>query len=132
MKICFTRDSVCMADDCFDNSRKYTIKDDANLDEIMPLIKENRFLASVSGNDVVWVLKNTKDEEILSYFTLEDKVIKRTEKESIQEICDGVNELHFKYYCSRRKRAEYIEKHHGNSPCDMWHDDWIEEYNLCI
>ncbi|MDZ7548236.1 hypothetical protein GNF67_16035, partial [Clostridium perfringens] len=44
--------------------------------KIMPVIIKNHFLASVYGNNVVWVLKNSKSEEILSYFTLKNKIIK--------------------------------------------------------
>jgi hypothetical protein len=45
-----------MGDDCFDNSREYEFYNQATWEDIMPVIKDNHFLASVSGNDVVWVL----------------------------------------------------------------------------
>ena len=131
MKIHFTRESVCMGDDCFDNGRDYYFSDEATWEDIMPIIKEKRFLASVSGNDVVWVLKNYQKEEILSYFTLRNIVVHCTTKTLLSEICSGINELHFQYFSSPKKRGEYIEQINGSSQYNMWHDGWIEEYNLC-
>jgi hypothetical protein len=120
-----------MGDDCFDNSGDYAFDNQATWEEIMPVIKENYFLASVSGNDVVWVLQNSKKEEIIPYFTFKDIIIRCTTKTLLPEICDEVYELHFKYYSSPSKRGEYIENINDNSQYNMWHDGWIEEYNLC-
>jgi hypothetical protein len=99
-----------MGDDCFDNSRDYEFCDEAIWEDIMPLVKEKHFLASVSGNDVVWVLQNYKKEEILAYFTLRNIVIHCTTKILLSEICSGVYELHFKYFSSPQKRGEYISQ----------------------
>ena len=131
MNIHFTRNSVCMGDDCFDNSRYYEFGDGATWEDIMPLIKEKHFLASVSGNDVVWVLQNFRKEEILSYFTLKDIVVHCTTKALLSEIYNGVYKLHFIYFSSPQKRGEYIEKINGNSQYNMWHEGWLEEYKLC-
>ena len=131
MKIHFTRNSVCMGDDCFDNSRDYEFHNQATWEDIMVVIKDNHFLASISENDVVWVLQNSKKEEIISYFTYKDIIIRCTYKTLLSEICDEVYELHFKYYSSPSKRGEYIEKINDNSQYNMWHDGWIEEYKLC-
>ncbi len=131
MKIHFTRDSVCMGDDCFDNSCDYEFNEEATWEEIMPIILENHFLASVSGNDVVWVLQNSKKEEILSFYTLKDIVVHCTTKTSILDICEGNYNLHFKYYSSPAKRGDYIERINDNSQYNMWRDGWIEEYKLC-
>lgn len=43
----------------------------------------------VYGNNVVWVLKNSEGEEILSYFTLKNKIIKGNTYITINEICNG-------------------------------------------
>lgn len=131
MKIHFTRNSVCMGDDCLDNSGDYYFSDEATWEDIMPVIKEKHFLAAVSGNDVVWVLQNYQKKEILSYFTRRNIVIHCTTKTLLSEICDGVYELHFQYFSSPKKRGEYIEQINGGSQYNMWHDGWIEEYKLC-
>ena len=131
MIIHFTRDSVCMGDDCLDNSRNYIFDDDASWKEIMPIIKEKHFLASVSGNNVVWVLVNTQGIEVLSYFTLTGKVIHYMNKCRLDDICNGDNRLHFKYFSSPQKRGEYILKVNDNSTYNIWHDGWLEEYKLC-
>lgn len=132
MRIHFTRDSVCMGDDCNDNSRDFWFSEDATWEDILPVIKENRFLASVWGNDVVWVLENSRKEEILSYFTINDAVIRCTAKNTLREICGGVYELHFRYYSSRKKRGEHIEKVNGHDQYTIWKDGWLEEYKICI
>ncbi|MFQ8890899.1 MAG: hypothetical protein ACLR8H_00770 [Clostridium sp.] len=67
MKIHFTRDSVCMGDDCIENSRNYHFESNSNIKSIVSIIKENYFLVSVSGGDVVWVLIDPKNKEILPY-----------------------------------------------------------------
>lgn len=131
VKIHFTRDSVCMGDDCLDNSRNFQFNRTDSWDKIMPVILESNFLASVSGNNVVWVLKNSEDEEILSYFTLQDKIIKCNTDMTIDEICNGNYTLSFKYYTSPEKRGEYIYKFNGCSEYNIVHDGWEEEYRLC-
>lgn len=68
-----------------------------------------QILASVSRNDVVWVLQNFRKEEILSYFTLKDIVVHCTTKALLSEICNGVYKLHFIYFSSPQKRGEYLE-----------------------
>ena len=120
-----------MGDDCFDNGRDFYFSDEATWEKIMPIIKEKRFLASVSGNDVVWGLENHKKEEVLSYFTLKDIVVHCTTKTLLSEICSGVDELCFRYVASPKKRGEYIEQINGNSQYNIWHEGWIEEYKLC-
>lgn len=131
MVIHFTRDSVCMGDDCFENSRDYTFDNNTSWDEIMPVIKKDHFIASVAGNNVVWVLINTEKTEILTYFTFIDKVIKCSNKLTLKDICGNSNSLHFKYYTSPQKRGEYILKVNNESEYNIWHDGWLEEYKLC-
>lgn len=131
VKIHFTRDSVCMGDDCFDNSRDFEFKKTDSWKEIMPTILKNNFLASVFGNNVVWVLKNSEGEEILSYFTLQKKTIKCNMDMTIDEICNGKYTLHFNYYTSPQKTGGYIYKINGSSEYNIHHDGWEEEYSLC-
>lgn len=131
MRIHFTRQSVCMGDDCFDNSRDYEFEDGANWKDIMPVILENHFLASIHGNDVVWVMKNAKGKEILAYYTKKNKVIHCTDQKTLAEICGDTPELHFLYYSSRKARGDYIKKVNDNNMYMIWHDGWQEEYELC-
>ncbi|WP_411167451.1 hypothetical protein ACH36K_09805 [Clostridium sp. MB05] len=100
--------------------------------KIMPVIIKNHFLASVYGNNVVWVLKNSKSEEILSYFTLKNKIIKCNTYRTINEICNGNYAVHFEYYTSPEKRGEHIYKINDGNEYNIWHDGWEEEYKLCI
>jgi len=127
----FTRDSVCMGDDCFDNSRDFDFPEQATWSDIMPYIKQEHFLASVDGNDVVWVLENGTNDEVLSYFTFDDIIIKSTTKDSVKDICGEKNTLNFKYYSSPQKRGKFIyDLFHGNQ-YEMWHEGWIKEYEHC-
>lgn len=121
-----------MGDDCLDNSRDYVFNADSQIDDIMPVIKENHFLASISGNNVVWVLINSKGEEILSYYTLKDTVIKCTSKSDLKDICAGKYELHFRYYTSLKKRREYISSLNQGSQYLMYRNGWFEEYKMCM
>lgn len=127
----FTRDSVCMGDDCFDNSRDYDLPEQAKWSDIIPLIKKENFLASVAGNNVVWVLTNSVNEEVLSFFTFKDLVIKATMKDTIKEICKGDNTLHFIYYSSPQKRGKFIFDLYKGNKYEMWHDGWLDEYEHC-
>lgn len=127
----FTRDSVCMGDDCFDNSRDFDFKELDSWEKIMPVILKNQFLAQVSGYNVVWVLSNHKGEEIVSYFTLKNKIIKCNKAMNIEQICNGKYELHFKYFSSPEKRGEFIYKINNGSEYNIWHEGWLEEYKLC-
>ena len=104
LKIVFTRDTVCMADDMEEYilEKEFDIKD--AWDELMNKIKKEHFLGAVSGNDVVWVLCDKNKREILSFFTKRDIVIKCTTDNTLEEICKDDNHLHFKYYTSPLKR----------------------------
>ena len=100
MKIHFTRDSICMGDDLYDNSRDYEFDENATKQDIMPIIKSKHFLATVVNNNVLWILYNTNGEKILSYYTLKDEIIYHTTKMTLSEICDDTYKLHFKYRCN--------------------------------
>lgn len=125
--VCFSRDSVCAGDDCFDNSRRLHLDDDARWERIVPLLKEDHFFACVSGNDVVWVMENADGEEILAYYTKADRVVCRSEKAAVAQICSGSRKLHFKYYSSRKNRRTAIESRmDGGSALGL-----EEEIKLC-
>ena len=109
-KIHFTRDSVCMRDDCLDNSRDFQFENSDSWEKIIPVILKNHFLSNVSGNDVIWVLINNIGEEILSYFTYKNKIIKCNTDMCIEESCKGNYTLHFKYYSSPKKEENLYMK----------------------
>lgn len=128
----FSRDSVCMADDMNDNRKEVEFDLNDSWERLLEKVKENHFLASVSGNNVVWVLNDYEGNEILSYFTSADTIIKCTTKMTIGEICKKSAELHFKYYTSPLKRGQYIFNLYKGDMYGMYHDGWIEEYKQCM
>ncbi|MEG0367232.1 MAG: hypothetical protein RR585_10375, partial [Coprobacillus sp.] len=93
--------------------------------------KENHFLPSISGNDVVWVVKNHKGQEILSYFTKEDKVILLTVALNLEYACEGVYEFDFIYYPSPQARGRKIFDIYKGSHQWMWNDGVLDEYECC-
>lgn len=99
MTIYCTRDSVCMGDDVADNSRSIGFANDATVSDIIPVIKENRFLASVSGNDVLWKCSSEDNRHFLEYYTKSEKtVLHIPENTPLSEICGDEMHLHFSYF----------------------------------
>ena len=99
MTIYCTRDSVCMGDDVVDNSRDIGFANDASVSEIIPVIKENRFLPSVSGNDVLWKCSSRENQHFLEYYTKSGKTVFHIpENTPLGEICGDEMRLHFSYY----------------------------------
>lgn len=99
MTIYCTRDSVCMGDDVVDNSRDIGFANDASVSEIIPVIKENRFLPSVSGNDVLWKCSSRENQHFLEYYTKSGKTVFHIpENTPLSEICGDEMRLHFSYY----------------------------------
>lgn len=131
MVIHMTRDSVCMGDDIMDNSRNYEMLDDAVWSDIWTLVKERHFLPNISGNNVVWLLMNNNGEEIFSYFTLNDALIKISSNNSAKQICGDSNTLHFRYYVSPVARGKQLFINHQGDMYSMWQCGAIEEYQYC-
>lgn len=131
MRIHFTRNSVCMGDDMSDNSRNYELSDDADLSDIWSLISEKNFLPHISGNNVVWLLVNNNGEEIFSYFTLKDTIVRITKKNSLGQICGDSATLHFRYYTSPAERGKELFQLYKGDVYSMWKDGVMEEYKLC-
>lgn len=99
MTIYCTRDSVCMADDVVDNSRDISFANDATVSDIIPIIKENRFLASILGNDVLWKCSSKDNKYFLEYYTKSDKIVFNIPKNtSLSEVCGDDLQLHFSYF----------------------------------
>lgn len=97
MTIYCTRDSVCMGDDAMDNSRDIGFANDATVSDIIPVIKENRFLASVS--DVLWKCSGKDNTHFLEYYTKSDKMVFHIpENTPLSEVCGDELRLHFSYF----------------------------------
>lgn len=64
------RDSVCMGDDVFNNSRSYEVEEGLDLSSVMEMLINDHFFASVHGNDVVWSMNlEVTSQELASYQT---------------------------------------------------------------
>ena len=99
MTIYCTRGSVCMGDDVMDNSRNIDFPNDAVVSDIISVIRENRFLPSVSGNDVLWKCSSKENQHFLEYYTKSNKtVLHIPENTPLSEICGDEMHLHFSYY----------------------------------
>ena len=117
MTIYFSRDSVCMGDDCFDNSREIDFPDDASLEAVIPRLQSERFLAKVAGNDVVWVLEDHRGREVLAYYTLFCEICPLTAERSLAALSGWRGRfprrkgtMHFRYYTSPRQRRAVLER----------------------
>ena len=99
MKIHVTRDSVCMGDDCFDNSRDIEFAENAAASDIIPVLNANSFFPHVSGNDVMWAVENAQKQRILEYYTKSGRQDHKIPKSTLlKEICGGKPTLHCVYY----------------------------------
>ncbi|MEG0277105.1 MAG: hypothetical protein RR630_08745 [Coprobacillus sp.] len=129
--IVFYRDSVCMGDDMNENTRTYPCHVNLPYTSLLTIVKEYNFLAQISGNDVVWVALNSHGKELFSYFTKSDKLIKITNKVSIDDVCEGTYKIYFKYYTSPIARGYQLFKEYHGDGYQMWHDGVQEEYLCC-
>lgn len=105
MIIHFTRNSVCMGDDMFDNSRDIEFVDNnATVHYIIPVLIANSFFPHVSGNDVMWAVENAHQERILEYYTKWGKKVYKIPKNTLlKEVCGDEMTLHCVYYANYRK-----------------------------
>ncbi len=129
LTILVNRDSVCMGDDVDDHQISIHIDENMNFEELFRLLIDNRYLPNIHGNDVVWVLSH-KDEELLSYVTLFDKMYscftncmpRVSSKIHSNEI------IYFKYFSSKLNRAEYLFKKFEGQKFHIWHEGYMKEY----
>lgn len=99
MIIHFTRNSVCMGDDAFDNSRDIEFSDNAAVGDIIPALNANSFFPHVSGNDVMWAVENARNKRILEYYTKLGKTVYKVNKSTpLTDVCGGKPTLHCVYY----------------------------------
>lgn len=104
MIIHITRDSVCMGDDTFDNSRDIEFDDNASVGSIIPVLNGRSFFPSISGNDVMWAVENSQKKRILEYYTKSDKTEYRISADmSLKNVCGDKLKLNCAYYANYRK-----------------------------
>lgn len=132
MKIIIERHSVCMGDDCLaPHTKQYALDDDATYIELFECIKNDNYLPSVSGNNVVWVLSNDNYSCIFSYFTKTDKIFVGLEEKFLKEICKGSKKFTFKYYSSPQIWKESIYRMYNDDEYSLWKDRWLDEIEYC-
>lgn len=101
MIIHVTRNSVCMGDDVYDNSRDIEFATNAAVRDIISELNANSFFPHVSGNDVMWAVENARKECILEYYTKSEKTVFKIPKNTLlMEVCGDKPTLHCVYYSS--------------------------------
>lgn len=98
MKITVDRSSVCMGDDADSHERTVVLDDRASCLDLFNMLWGSGFFASVSGNNVVWVL-TAGSVCVLAYYTKSGRVTQLISKTSLAEVC-GMGKLKFLYYSS--------------------------------
>lgn len=133
MKITINRQSVCMADDCFDHEKTYTMKMWSTCKDLFELLKKDHYFPNISGDNVVWVLMVGKTEYIFSYFTLIEKYNSKVKNERLTTICKKANskKLFLKYYSSPEHWGNAIHQKHLDVGMDITSDYWKEELKYC-
>lgn len=132
MQVIVERNSVSMGDDYLaPHASTYILNDDATYMDLFECLKNDNYLPSVSGNNVVWVLANEHYSCIFSYFTKSDKVSMELTEKSLKTICKGSNKLKFKYYSSPQRWKDTIYRIYINEEHTMWKNGWDEEVRYC-
>ena len=132
MEIIIERDSVCMGDDCLaPHTRTYTLNDQATYTDLFECLKKDHYFPYISGNNVVWVLKNDHIDCIFSYFTKTDKFSVGLVEKSLKNICRNSNKLHLRYFSSPRKWKERIYQMYSGDEYTLWRDGWTDEIKYC-
>lgn len=104
MLVHVTRNSVCMGDDVFDNSRDIEFAVNAAVSDIISVLNADSFFPRVSGNDVMWAVENAYKERILEYYTKSGKEVYKIHKNTLlKEFCGGKMTLHCVYYSNYNK-----------------------------
>lgn len=132
MKVIMERSSVCMGDDCLaPHARTYSLNDDATYLDLFECLKNDHYLPSISGNNVVWVLQNENYSCIFSYFTKTEKISMELPEKSLKYICQNSNKLKFEYYSSPKRWKEAINCKYNNDEYSILKQAWDEEIKYC-
>lgn len=133
MKIIINRQSVCMADDCFDHEKIYTMKMRSTCKDLFELLKKDHYFPNIFDDNVVWVLTAGETEYIFSYFTLIEKYNAKVENERLATNCEKANskKLFLKYCSSPEHWENTIHQKHLDAGMDITNDYWNEELKYC-
>lgn len=131
MKIIIDRESVCRADDVDSHEKEYFIRTNLPFEDLFKKIIKDKYLPSIWGNNVVWVLTSTEHFCIFSYFTKTNKFSQGLALKNPSEICKNNNRLKFKYYSSPLKWKQAIEAVYGGASYTMWRDRWLNDFEYC-
>ena len=98
MKIIVDRDSVCAGDDAFYHEMTFEVPESLTVAEFFDLMESHRFLASIIGNDVAWILQN-QTGKIGEYFTKTGEIT-HPEVKLKDKIDEANGDIHFdvRYY----------------------------------
>ena len=95
----------------------------------------DKYFPSVSGNNVVWVLKSDCYDCILSYFTKTNKMFPGLSEKSLNKLFRGemgnLVKLEFKYYTPPLRWKEHIYEMYKGNEYELWRDGWTEEIEYC-
>lgn len=131
MEVIINRESVCLGDDINDHMKTYILSDDVTYEELFQKIMGDRYIPSVSGNNVVWVLASNSCKCIFSFFTRTNKIRMGIVEKRLSVICRNNNQLLFRYFSSPIKWKEYIRKMYDDDSYTMWRDGWLDELGYC-
>lgn len=131
MKITVNRDSVCLGDDCFDHAKEYELPEHATYQHLFRVLKADRYLPHIAGNNVVWVLSNERQPCIFSYFTRTDKLFPGPVENRLDKLCEAPYHVHFRYFTTPLKWKEEICRMYGGDTYSMWRDGWLDEVQHC-
>ncbi len=123
MKITVDRASVCMGDDMFSHERTYELPGNADCQDLLKTLRADSFFASVSGNNVVWVL-TAGDSYVFAYYTKTERYVQYLPEKSLAEIC-AMGKPKFSYYTSPSAWKRAMERLFGGG------GHWREEIKYC-
>lgn len=131
MEIKINRQSVSMSDDENDHIITYTVSESTKFSDIFKELIKQKYFPTVSGNNVVWTMF-CGEEDLISWNTQKEKLCSRfifSEPTIISMKRFALSNIHFRYYSSPIKRAEYIFRMFNGSKFHIWHEGFINEYD---
>lgn len=131
MEILINRQSVSMGDDVDDHIISYTVNELTKFSDVFTELIATKYFPNVFGNNVVWTMF-WGEEDLISWNTKEDKLYSRfveCEPTIISMRVPVSCNIHFRYYSSPIKRAEYIFRKFNGSKFQMWHEGFMNEYD---
>ncbi len=134
MLIKINRDNI--TNDATNHTLTYSIDEDTRFSDIFSDLIEQNYFPKVSQNNVVWTL-TCDNNDIVSWTTYDNQMLPciphngGVQSEgyllSVQYLMN-IEEIHFKYYSSPLKRAEYLFKKYKDNKIAMQYDGYTHEY----